>query len=90
MKRNITDQGRPSNFDLPVATGAGIDAVETRTTASEGQPCTRCDRPVRGRRRNGFCSDRCRMAKRREALEAKRAEAVRSLRRAVEDLEALL
>jgi hypothetical protein len=34
---------------------------ETRTTASEGQSCLQCGGPVRGRRRNGYCGDRCRM-----------------------------
>ena len=28
---------------------------------SEGTPCCVCGRPVRGRRRNGYCSDRCRV-----------------------------
>ena len=46
-----------------------------RTTGSEGQSCRRCGRPVEGRRRNGFCSDRCRMADRRER---ESASAVRS------------
>lgn len=45
------------------ATGLGhLDAAgQTRTTAS----CRQCGRPVRGRRRNGFCGDKCRMQRRR-------------------------
>ena len=42
---------------------------ETRTTVSLGHRqqghCRRCGQPVPGRRRNGYCSDRCRMAVRR-------------------------
>lgn len=37
-------------------------APETRTTGSEDRSCRRCGTPIRGRRRDGFCSDRCRMA----------------------------
>ena len=41
------------------------EPLETRTTASKDQPehppCRRCGRPIEGRRRNGYCSDRCRM-----------------------------
>jgi hypothetical protein len=32
----------------------------------EQLPCCRCGRPVEGRRRNGYCSDRCRMRDRRD------------------------
>lgn len=38
---------------------------EIRTTGSEGQSCRRCGEPIKGRRRNGYCSDRCRMQDRR-------------------------
>ena len=38
--------------------------VESRTSAAEShsESCRRCGQPVKGRRRNGYCSDRCRMA----------------------------
>jgi predicted nucleic acid-binding Zn ribbon protein len=39
----------------------GDRSHETRTSASEGHSCSECGRPIRGRRRNGYCSDRCRM-----------------------------
>jgi hypothetical protein len=39
---------------------------ETRTTGLDGKSCRRCGEPVKGRRRNGYCSDRCRMRDRRE------------------------
>jgi hypothetical protein len=43
------------------AQGSGEEAPATRTTASEGHSCLQCGRTIRGRRRNGFCADRCRM-----------------------------
>lgn len=47
----------------------------TRTTGSQPHPaqpsCRQCGRPVEGRRRNGFCSDRCRMAVRRKEQAAR-------------------
>ena len=50
-------------------------ALETRTTAPDGHsgvdPCRRCGEPVRGRRRNGWCSDRCRMRDYRERRAAR-------------------
>lgn len=40
---------------------------QTRTSASVSHSCRWCGEEVRGRRRNGFCSDRCQMrAKRKE------------------------
>lgn len=63
---------------------------ETRTTGSEGQrgsaPCSSCDQPIRGRRRNGFCSDRCRMAARREDQQRRRRELVNAVQAAFEKL----
>jgi len=44
------------------------DRVETRTTGLQGQSkghCKRCGKPVMGRRRNGYCSNGCRMRDRR-------------------------
>ena len=45
--------------------------LQTRTTGSESHPgegaCRRCGGPIRGRRRNGYRSDRCRMQDYREA-----------------------
>src|SRR5437016_4337873 len=46
-------------------------ALETRTTGSGNQPdegsCRRCGGSIKGRRRNGYCSDRCRMQDYRDA-----------------------
>jgi predicted nucleic acid-binding Zn ribbon protein len=38
---------------------------QPRTTASEGQSCERCGKPLTGRKLR-YCSDRCRMQNRRE------------------------
>ena len=44
----------------------GEDRGQTgRTTGREGPSCRRCGDAIRGRRRNGCCSDRCRMRDRR-------------------------
>jgi predicted nucleic acid-binding Zn ribbon protein len=61
-------------------------ALETRTTGSEGQSCRRCGGPINGRRRNGYCSDRCRMRNRREQ---NRARLAALLQRLEDDLRAL-
>jgi hypothetical protein len=69
--------------DNPNANGrpAREVGIETRTTGSQAQSCRHCGRPIRGRRRNGFCSDRCRMRVRRE----KDAARIDDLLRQVED-----
>ena len=58
-------------------------SVEARTTASTGPSCAHCGGPVTGRRRNGYCSDRCRMAAKRAEEAALEEEALRQLERAV-------
>ena len=41
---------------------------QTRTSGSESRSCRLCGQEIHGRRRNGFCSDQCRMqCRRREA-----------------------
>ena len=47
---------------------------QTRTSASERRLCLDCGKPITGRRRNGFCSDRCRLRAGR-AVKRKRLEA---------------
>lgn len=63
------------------------DQPTARTTASEGQSCSRCGGPLKRRRRNDFCSDRCRMADRREREAAGRRALLDRLARAVADVE---
>ena len=60
---------------------------EARTSASSAASCHWCGGAISGRRRNGFCSDRCRMRARRaeravrvEGLLADIDEAVAALR----------
>ena len=45
--------------------------VETRTSGSSGRSCLECGARITGRRRNGFCSDRCRMRASRVAKRAR-------------------
>jgi hypothetical protein len=57
-----------------------------RTTACEGQPqtqCRRCGEPIRGRRRNGYCSDRCRMRDHREHEAERRRELLTTIETSV-------
>ena len=49
--------------------------------------CGRCGGEMRGRRRNGFCSDRCRMAARREEEAIRRRALVARLKDFVVDIE---
>jgi predicted nucleic acid-binding Zn ribbon protein len=65
MENNERNEERPSGQRT------GESGSESRTTGSEGHSCRGCGKPIGGRRRNGFCSDRCRMRDRR-ALNAKR------------------
>jgi len=61
--------------------GAAADQpVETRTTALQEQSCRVCGSLIRGRRSNGFCSDKCRMADRRAFQHDDRRAIVEQLR----------
>jgi predicted nucleic acid-binding Zn ribbon protein len=74
----------------PLVLGAALvippEPLQTRTTAS-AQHCTRCGDPVAGRRRNGFCSDRCRMALKRETAAAHTRKLFTTLRQTVTAIE---
>lgn len=59
----------------------------TRTTGLADRRCARCDSAIRGRRRNGFCSDACRMAATRERNAARRKGLLADLRRVVDAVE---
>jgi endogenous inhibitor of DNA gyrase (YacG/DUF329 family) len=56
---SIENDNRPEGYPT------GNSPLETRTTASDSHPepshCRRCGDLVLGRRRNGYCSDKCRM-----------------------------
>src|SRR5262245_23443504 len=59
------DSGVDSLDDTAVGPTDAESMPETRTTGSDGHPgerlCQRCSGPIKGRRRNGYCSDACRM-----------------------------
>lgn len=61
-----------------------IASSHSRSDRADLPACIRCRREVLGRRRNGFCSDSCRMAARRERDAARRAELLANLLAAVE------
>ncbi len=64
---------------VPRTTSPG-ECGTTRTTGSGGRSCKRCGEPVRGRRRNGYCSDRCRRRDEREAQRRNRLVLMAALR----------
>ena len=56
----------------------------TRTSGSEGRSCRVCGQPITGRRRNGFCSDRCRLRAGRAAKRKRLERALANIERQVE------
>ena len=76
-----------SREDGPDGQATGQVGPETRTTASSGPSCERCDRPLTGRKTR-FCSDACRMADRREQQQGRRLELMGAIDAAVEELRA--
>ena len=85
---------REKKAGQPEPAGVAENGPETRTTALEGHPgeesCLRCGRTVHGRRRNGYCSDRCRMAVRRAAEANRKRRLLKNLKEAVAAMEAEL
>jgi len=79
----VTDQDKVLSIHPVIAPGD----VLARTTGSEGHSgnanCRRCGGQIKGQRRNGFCSDRCRMAARREAEVERKREILEGLKNAV-------
>jgi hypothetical protein len=65
-------------------------ALETRTSGSLDAPtCRRCGRSVTGRRRNGYCSDKCRMRDNREKHRRERDALLDELAAKVQKLRAM-
>ena len=62
----------------------------TRTSGSDGRFCRVCSGPITGRRRNNFCSDRCRLRASREAKQERRTRLFADLERVVGALRAEL
>jgi hypothetical protein len=86
-------QNEKSTETRPETHPRGDHGPETRTTALNGHrsdDCLRCGRTVHGRRRNGFCSDRCRMATRREEEANRKGQLLKNLKEAVAAVEAEL
>jgi hypothetical protein len=76
-------------MDLTGKTGqmAAERGPETRTTGFDGHSCTRCGKQIKGRRRNGYCSDKCRMRDARDAEAETRFRIVARLKAAVAEVE---
>ena len=81
------DQNQNDPADIK---GLDIEGLETRTSAFAGQrepkSCRRCGEPVRGRRRNGYCGDKCRMQDARDRDRQRRLELLDTISATVEEL----
>ena len=66
------DNQNDPDIHLP---GDRLPEPERRLPDTHPERCRRCGEPTHGRRRNGYCSDACRMAARRE----KERESLRAL-----------
>ena len=73
------------NQNDPDTSTLDVEALQPRTTASSGQSCEQCTRPLTGRKER-FCSDRCRMRHQRDRDRRKRSELLDALSAAVEQL----
>ena len=60
---------------------------ETRTTGLDNRICKGCGGVIKGRRRNGFCSDRCRMQSRRVAERQSRETLLTRLKESISEIE---
>jgi hypothetical protein len=74
----------------PEAAPLDENLPESRRQVLERNPedcrCRRCGKPVNGRRRNGYCSDACRLADGRDKTKRRRLELLDTISRAVEEL----
>jgi predicted nucleic acid-binding Zn ribbon protein len=64
-----------------------VTTPESRTTGSHGRFCSLCGGPIKGRRRNGFCSDRCRLRTTRKGERARIRELFTEIEAAVAELQ---
>ena len=87
-------QQRPQSRDEAEGRGKTLTSRSsprtTRTSASEGRSCRQCGGPIPGQRRNGFCSDACRMRSGRTERDARVRELVADVERAVAALKSEL
>ena len=58
----------------------------TRTSGSNEQSCRLCGAEIKGRRCNGFCSDRCRMHVKRQERAQRISTALKDVEQAVDSL----
>jgi len=66
-----------------------FDGLHGRTTARNDHPgrqCRRCGEPIGGRRRNGYCSDACRMRDRRRRQTARLEHLLDTISTALKEL----
>jgi hypothetical protein len=79
-----------SNIEGPDVQPNDLRGPETRRRDFGGTPeraCHRCDGPIKGRRTNGYCSDKCRLRDRRSREARRRSTLLNRLREVVNELE---
>ena len=65
---------------------ASVSPQITRTSGSDEQSCRLCGAEIKGRRSNGFCSDRCRMHVKRQERAQRISMAFKDAEEAVDSL----
>jgi len=102
MGSELRERPRIERLDRPAARDAisvsdDVDVVpdvdrapEGRTSAFSGAFCRTCGGTIRGRRRNGFCSDRCRLRAKRAARRERIEDGFRAVERAIDSLKTVI
>lgn len=72
-ERPSVGRSRSSQHD---GSSAAESPATTRTSGSEERSCRACGQLITGRRRNGYCSDKCRMRVRRQEKQERLAKLV--------------
>lgn len=80
--RGLQEQRRSAS--RPGESPPSDSTAPTRTSGSIGTSCRVCGAPITGRRRNGFCSDRCRLRSDRAAKRARLGKELTEMERKVE------
>lgn len=87
---NANPLARPESEEQAAEKGQAQASREpgqtTRTSAFSGRSCRQCGQPITGRRRNEFCSDRCRIQASRATHDSDIEQVLAALDRAVSDL----
>ncbi len=79
-------QSEPGPKNQSAASGNRPSHPTTRTSGAEERSCRVCGSSITGRRRNGFCGDRCRMRLSRTEKAKRLQQAVTNVERAFEIL----